>query len=156
MPKFKSGFLLVTYFLLSQCSPKVKSTTPNNSTSTVINSSSGTEIEKVVALANAFKSSLSADQQKILQLPYSKTDAAKWSNFPDPARPVRVGISFEQLDSIQVEAAKILMAFVLDKRTLNEGYDEVEGILAADDLLETLPNKDRIFGLVQKITLLHF
>lgn len=138
----KTAILFQIGCLLFQCTPK-----PGNSQVTTTDGiNNKIEIEKVVSLATNFKSLLNEQQRKILLLTYSKTDAAKWSNFPNPAHPVRVGISFAQLDSTQIEAAKTLMAYVLDKTIRDEGYDEVEGILAADDLLETLPNKDRIFG----------
>lgn len=123
------------------------SNTSKSSIPPAVKSNRATEIEKVVYLANAVKSSLTVGQIKILQLPYSKTDAAKWSNFPQAtSHPQRVGISFSQLNSTQVTAATALMAYVLDDKTLNEGFDETEGIETADDLLGTLPGKSEMFG----------
>ena len=143
----KTGLLVATCSLLFNCAPKLTSTTSNHSTSAATNSRSRTEMEKVVSLANAFKSTLTPAQQKTLQLGWSKADAAKWSNFPQAySHPQRVGISFSQLDTMQVKAAKALLAYVLDEKTLNEGLDEVEGILAADNLVGTLPGRDKFFG----------
>ena len=143
----KTGVLLAICLLLYQCAPKVASNTSKRSAAAGVDSGNGTEIEKVVSLANAFKSSLTADQVKILQLGWSKTDAAKWSNFPQAfSHPQRVGIGFSQLDTTQIKAAKALMAYVLDDKTLNEGFDETEGIQAADNLISTLPGRDKIFG----------
>jgi hypothetical protein len=80
-------------------------------------------------------------------LAWSREDAAKWSNFPQEfAHPQRVGISFSELNETQIKAAKALMAYVLDDKTLNEGFDEAEGIMAADNLLGSLPGKSGTFG----------
>src|SRR5579863_5130272 len=141
------GYLLQICFLLFQCAPKAASNISKSPATALVDSSKGSEIEKVVALANAFKSLLTAEQIKTLQLGWSKTDAAKWSNFPQAfAHPQRVGISFSQLDTAQIKAAKALMIYVLDDKTLNEGFDEAEGIMAADDLLGSLPGKSKDFG----------
>ena len=143
---FKTGILIASCSLLFQCTAKVGSTSKSLASS-VIDTVSGTEIEKVVSLANAFKSTLTADQIKILQLGWSKTDAAKWSNFPQAfSHPERVGISFSQLDTMQIRSAKALLAYVLDDRTQNEGFDETEGIQAADSLIGSLPGKSKMFG----------
>jgi hypothetical protein len=148
MKLIKVALLLQACFLLFQCTSKVKpGTTKSSTSSSTVDDNNATEIDKVVSLANAFKSLLTADQVKLLQLSYSKTDAAKWSNFPQAfSRPQRVGISFSQLDPIQLKAAKTLMAYVLDDKTMNEGFDETEGIQAADNLLGTLPGKSGTFG----------
>lgn len=143
----KAALLLATCCLFFQCTSKISSTTLTASMPAVIDNGKGSEIGQVVALSNAFKSSLSADQIKMLQLPYSKTDAAKWSNFPQAfSHPQRVGISFSQLNADQIKAAKALLAYVLDDKTLNEGFDETEGIQAADNLIGALPGKSGTFG----------
>jgi hypothetical protein len=140
----KAGLLLQICFSFCQCNSKLPSKSP---VSTAVDSSKATKIEKVVSLANSFKLSLMADQMKTLQLGWSKADAAKWSNFPQAfSHPQRVGISFSQLTASQIKAAKALMSYVLDDKTLNEGFDEAEGILAADDLLGSLPGKNKFFG----------
>ena len=142
----KAGLLLQVCFLLVHCAPKVTSKASKNS-AVIVDSSHGVGIEKLVSLANAFKSSLTAEQVKILQLAWSKEDAVKWSNFPQAfSHPQRVGISFSQLNVTQIKAAKELLAYVLDDKTPNEGFDETEGILAADNLVGTLPGRDKFFG----------
>lgn len=104
-------------------------------------------LDRVICLANAFKATLTPDQTAILQLPYTKTDAVKWSNFPQGgARPKRVGISFGALDEIQLKAAKTLMSSVLADGIANEGYDEMEGGLAADDYFGVTTGKTDMFG----------
>lgn len=105
------------------------------------------EIDSVLQLAKAFKSLLTSDQQKVLQLGWSKADAAKWSNFPQGfSHPQRVGIGFSQLNEAQITAAKKLMAYVLDNKIANEGFDESEGIQAADNIIGALPGKSSMFG----------
>ena len=104
-------------------------------------------VAQVVRLAEAFKATLTSDQLSVLQLEYSKKDAIKWSNFPQGAtRPARVGVSLGTLNSTQVEAFKALMTSALAQGEPNEGYDELEGILAADDYFGTTLGKTGMFG----------
>lgn len=104
-------------------------------------------LARVICLADAFKATLTTAQQTTLQLPYSKADAVRWSNFPQAfSRPSRVGISFGSLNATQLKAAKALMAAVLTTGVPNEGYDELEGGLAADDYLGTTLGKTDTFG----------
>jgi len=107
-----------------------------NATGTTADCSSATGLARVVCLAETFKSTLTASQLATVQLSYSKTDAVKWSNFPQAlTQPKRIGISFGALNSTQLAAAKALMTVVLVQNVTNEGYDELEGGLAADDYL---------------------
>jgi uncharacterized protein DUF3500 len=131
--------------IASECTSTLRANSPVYVSSASI--SNDKEIEKVVSLAKAFRSSLSVEQAKILQLGWSKADAAKWSNLPQSfSHPQRVGISFSQLDKMQIKAAKALLAFVLDDKTLNEGLDEAEGIQSADDVIGALPGKSESFA----------
>ena len=109
--------------------------------------SADTGLTKVVRLAEAFKASLKEDQVPALQLAYSKTDAAKWSNFPQAfSRPQRVGISMGSLTPTQLALAKTLLASVLSQGGSNEGYDELQGILTADDYFGKETGQIRTFG----------
>lgn len=104
-------------------------------------------LERVVCLADAFKATLSANQVATLQLPYSKTDAAKWSNFPEfGSRRRRVGIKLGSLNAAQLRAAKALMAAVMAQNVANEGFDELEGNWAADDYFGTTTGKTDTFN----------
>lgn len=104
-------------------------------------------LEQVVGLANAFKATLNAEQLAKLQLPYSKADAVKWSNFPEfAARPRRVGIRFGSLNTAQLKAARALMGAVMARNVPNEGFDEMEGNLAADDYFGTTTGKTDTFS----------
>lgn len=104
-------------------------------------------LAKIVCLAEAFKATLTPAQVATVQRLYSKTDAAKWSNFPQQfSRPQRVGIAFGTLTPPQLAAAKALMAAVLAPGVPNEGYDELEGGLAADTYLGTATKQTGTFG----------
>ena len=106
-----------------------------------------TGIFKVVRLAEAFKATLKDDQLSVLQLAYAKKDAVRWSNFPQAfSRPNRVGLSLGSLNPTQLSAAKALMASVLAQGSPNEGYDELEGILAADDYFGQTTGQTNTFG----------
>ena len=90
---------------------------------------------KITCLADAFKATLKEDQVTLLQLEYSKQDAAKWSNFPASFRNARrVGLNFGSMSSMQVQAAKVLLKEVAGG-TANEGWDEMQQLLNADDYL---------------------
>lgn len=98
--------------------------------------SSATGLAKVVCLAEAFKATLTTTQVAIVQLAYTKTDAVKWSNLPQAlTQNKRVGLNFGALSATQLAAAKALLTAVLAQGVTNEGYDEMEGNLAADDYL---------------------
>ncbi|WP_243650989.1 DUF3500 domain-containing protein [Hymenobacter gummosus] len=95
-----------------------------------------TGLARVVCLADAFKASLTPAQLAQAQRAYSKADAAKWSNFPQQfTRPQRVGIALGSLTAPQLAAAKALLASVLAQQVPNEGFDELEGLLALDDTI---------------------
>lgn len=104
-------------------------------------------LAKLICLAEAFKASLSADQVASVQRPYSKAEAVKWSNFPEFAeRPRRVGIRLSTLNATQLKAAKALMAAAMAQDVPNEGFNELEGNLAADEYLGNLIGKTTTFN----------
>jgi Protein of unknown function (DUF3500) len=94
-----------------------------------------TPIEKVICLCDAFKATLSTTQIAVLQLPYTLTDAQKWSNLPNSLGSVRrVGVQLSGLSATQLAAAKNLLKAVTST-TANEGFAELDAVLAADDYL---------------------
>ena len=104
-------------------------------------------MERIVCLADAFKATLSAEQVATLQRTYSKTDATKWSNFPEFAeRPRRVGIRLGSLSEGQLKAAEALLAAAMAQGVPNEGFDELEGNLAADEYLGERIGKTETFN----------
>ena len=120
---------------------------PETAVATTADCESVKGLARIVCLADGFKATLSADQVATLQRPYSKTDAAKWSNFPEfSARPRRVGIRLGTLSEGQLKAAKTLMAAVMAQGVPNEGFDELEGNLAADEYLGKLIGKTETFN----------
>ncbi|NEU70116.1 DUF3500 domain-containing protein [Spirosoma agri] len=104
-------------------------------------------LAQVVCLADAFKATLNREQVAALQLPYSKTDAVKWSNFPEfGGRPRRVGIRLGLLNPVQLKAAKALMGAVMAQHVPNEGFDELDGNLAADEYFGKTTGKTDTFS----------
>lgn len=89
---------------------------------------------KLVCLADALKSSVTPEILTQVQRPYSVAEAQKWSNFPPMAYPDRVGPT---LGDFTPEQRGIIKSILLDAASLtqNEGYDELEQILNADDYL---------------------
>lgn len=104
-------------------------------------------MERISCLADAFKATLSAEQIATVQRMYSKADAAKWSNFPEfGARPRRVGIRLGTLNEAQRKAASALMAAAMAQNVPNEGFNEFEGNLAADEYLGKVTGKTETFN----------
>ncbi|MXV15820.1 DUF3500 domain-containing protein [Hufsiella ginkgonis] len=104
-------------------------------------------ISSIVKLADAFKATLSDDQRALLQLEYSKSNAVRWSNFPQmAARPNRVGLTLGSLNTVQMTAFKALMAEAMDAQTVNEGLSELEGVRVADDTIARHTGQSRSFG----------
>jgi Protein of unknown function (DUF3500)/Secretion system C-terminal sorting domain len=92
-------------------------------------------MEKVLCLVDAFKATLTATQVATLQLPYTLVDAQKWSNLPNALGNVRrVGLQFGNLSAAQITAAKNLLK-AATSTTANEGFAELDAVLAADDYL---------------------
>ena len=89
-------------------------------------------IEKIVCMADEFKALLSSSQLSTVQRSYSITEAKKWSNLPNADR---VGLTFGNMTDEQVESAKALLAEV-SGTTENEGWDELQQMLYADDYLQ--------------------
>ena len=123
-------------------------TTPGTSTATTATNCTGvTGLARVVCLAEAFKATLTNTQLAAAQLAYTKTDAVKWSNFPQGATtPRRVGVMLGSLNATQLAAFRALMTAVLVDGVPNEGYDELEGVRAADDYLATTGGNTSLFG----------
>ena len=112
-----------------------------------VNNVTDTGIARIVQMAKIFKATLNNEQSALLQLAYSKTDAVKWSNFPQAfTRTKRVGVSFSSLNSAQLVAAKNLIAVVLGKGTMDEGSDEFDGIRAAGDYFGKETGNTETFG----------
>lgn len=114
------------------------STTTTDDTVVITSCESLSGIEKIVCLSNAFKATLTSTQLASVQLDYSKTNAVRWSNFPQQLFTLkRVGLNFGSMTSEQISYAKALLKEVAGSSISNEGFDEIEQILNADDYLAT-------------------
>lgn len=90
---------------------------------------------RIICLAEELKKPLAADVKSALQLEYSVADAQKWSNLPPMVYRYRVGPT---LDKFSKEQLTIIKAILVEATgtTKNEGFDEIEQILNADDFLK--------------------
>jgi hypothetical protein len=90
-------------------------------------------VEKIVCLAEAFKSTLTASQINTLQLSHTLSNAKQWSNLPVTFVP-RLGLRFGDLSATQLTAAKELIQAATGAGPA-EGYPEIEQLWAADQYL---------------------
>lgn len=91
---------------------------------------------KIVELAKAFAATLSKDQLRDLNQKYSRRNAVNWSNFPQASlgRRGRRGLRLGTLTTVQWAALNALLAAATGS-SKNNGYDEIQQILNADDYL---------------------
>lgn len=90
--------------------------------------------ERLICFAAGLKILLPAETWALLQLPYSVSDAKKWSNFPPMGYRDRVGLTLGDFDAEQLGIVKAML-IEASGMAANEGYDELEQILNADDYL---------------------
>lgn len=90
---------------------------------------------RLVCLAQALKAAVSPELRSQLQLPYSVADAKKWSNFPPVGYRDRVGPTLGDFSPAQLGLIKAMLREAAGIAA-NEGYDELEQILSADDFLK--------------------
>lgn len=108
----------------------------------VTSCATATGFQKIICLVNALKAQLDATQLAKLQLNYSKSDAVRWSNFPQQLFNLkRVGLNFGAMNEVQISYAKALIKELSSNNFSNEGWDEIQQILNADNYLKTVnPN----------------
>jgi Protein of unknown function (DUF3500) len=92
---------------------------------------------RLVCLADLLKAGASADVLKYLQVDYSVAEAKKWSNLPAGGYRKRPGITLGELTPDQRGLAKAILTEAMGLAP-NEGYDELEQVLNADDYIETV------------------
>ncbi len=90
--------------------------------------------ERLVCLATSLKSGVTPDVLTKLQLTYAVADAKKWSNFPPRGYSKRVGPTLAEFSPEQLTLVKALLKEAAGIAA-NEGYDEMEQILNADEFL---------------------
>lgn len=91
--------------------------------------------QRLVCLADALKATLSDEMKVKMLLPYRVEDAKKWSNFPPIGYPDRVGPTLSDFTPAQLGYIKAML-IEASGIAKNEGYDELEQILNADDFLK--------------------
>lgn len=96
---------------------------------------SGFGHQRLVCLADALKATLSPEMKTRMLLPYTVEDAKKWSNFPPIGYPDRVGPTLGDFNVAQLGLIKAMLKEAAGIAA-NEGYDEMEQILNADDFLK--------------------
>jgi Protein of unknown function (DUF3500) len=92
---------------------------------------------RLVCLADELKKTLSSNLLAQLQLKYSVEDAEKWSNFPPVGYRNRIGPTLDKFNPQQLGIIKAILKEAAGT-AVNEGYDEIEQILNADDYLRGL------------------
>ena len=91
---------------------------------------------RLVCLADLLKSGLTPALLAEMQRPYTLAEAKKWSNFPPMGFADRVGPTLGDLTADQRGLVKAILMEAASM-TANEGYDELEQVLNADDFLIT-------------------
>jgi Protein of unknown function (DUF3500) len=90
--------------------------------------------DTLLCIADTLKKSLSREMLAKLQRPYAVADAKKWSNFPPRGYGDRVGPTLGEFTPEQLVLVKSLLKAAAGIAA-NEGYDEMEQILNADEYL---------------------
>jgi hypothetical protein len=104
--------------------------------------SAQSETAKIVSAANAFLGTLDHGQRdKVLFKFDDAKQRAHWSNLPD-AMVHRSGLSMGSLNEAQRSAAMKLLAAALSR----SGYEKVQQIMEADELLKTGGRSNTMFG----------
>jgi Protein of unknown function (DUF3500) len=90
--------------------------------------------DRIVCLADLLKAGLTPELLANLQRPYTVAEAKLWSNFPPMGFSQRVGPT---LGDFTPDQRGLIKAILQDAASIakNEGYDELEQILNADDYL---------------------
>ena len=92
---------------------------------------------RLVCLTDELKKTVSNDVLADLQREYSVADAQKWSNFPPVGYRNRIGPTLDKFNPAQLVVVKAILKEAAGTAA-DEGYDEIEQILNADDYLRTL------------------
>lgn len=122
-------FIILAILILSGCSGE---TTDDDDTTTSTDCSSDTDIDTVVCAVDEFFTTLTSDELTTVQLDWSDSTAKTvWSNLPGVTRN---GLRFGDLDEEAFDAALAVAQAALS----DEGYEDLLGIMAADDYLGSL------------------
>jgi hypothetical protein len=101
-----------------------------------------TETARIASAANSFLSKLDQKQRQSMLFAFDdEKQRARWSNLPT-SMVRRAGLSMGELSAPQRSAALALMSSVLSRR----GFEKVQEIMEADEVLKTNERKNPIFG----------
>ena len=90
---------------------------------------------RLVCLTDMLKQAVDPSLHAKLQLPYSAEDATRWSNFPPAGYRNRIGPTLAEFTSEHLTIIKAILKEAAGMAA-NEGYDELEQIVNADDFLK--------------------
>ncbi len=127
------AIILLTNATIFTACKKHEDASPASTTTSTVDCSTTTGVDKLICLCDAFKATLTATQIASLELPYSFSNIKTWSNLPASMSP-RLGLKFSTLNATQLAAAKAIVQ-QMTGTTTNEGYDEVQQVWLADDYL---------------------
>lgn len=114
--------MAIMAFTFKDASPKMVAPPPSPSTT-----------QQLIDSINAFKATLTSAQLALVQRDYTLANAKVWSNLPAQLS-ARIGLPFSSLTAKQIAAAMACVK-VASGTTANEGYAEIQQLLAADDYL---------------------
>lgn len=92
---------------------------------------------RLLCLIDLLKADVSEDLLDLMQLDYSVATAKIWSNLPAGAVPDRPGVYLGEFSVKQRGIVKVILMEAASLTT-NEGYDELEQTLNADDYIGTV------------------
>lgn len=95
---------------------------------------------KLICLADNLIATLSPEMKAKTVLPYSLENASKWSNFPPMGYRDRVGPMLSEFSQAQLGYVKAILKEASGAQA-NQGLDEIEQILNADDYLKIAANE---------------
>lgn len=97
---------------------------------------------RLICLIDLLKADASDELLAVMQLEYSVAEAQNWSNLPAGAFPARPGA---YLGEFSAEQLGLVKAILMEAASLteNEGYDEMEQTLNADDYIGTVSDDDK-------------
>jgi len=96
---------------------------------------SATGVAKIVCLTEQLKATLTASQLAAIQLDYTYANIKTWSNLP-AVMSARKGVPLGNLSTAQAGIAKAIIK-EMSGTDSNEGYDEIQQLLYADNYLNT-------------------
>ena len=92
---------------------------------------------RLLCLTDLLTSSASDELLEVMQLDYSVAEAQNWSNLPAGAFPARPGAFLGEFSDEQLGLVKAILMEATSQAS-NEGFDEMEQTLNADDYIGTV------------------